>query len=165
MKPISLDRSKVKGETYKNLDGFGSKVPLSGMRSGDNSPTSGFRKFAPSILKKKGGDPNTATHRFENKASFMMAPEANKVEPDSSLPVVDSAMLPLGSGIPKMNAKKINKDIQVSNKKERAPKQKLWEVKTPLTAFNLREKQYKNRSLSGTYGKNYKSPVKEEDEF
>jgi hypothetical protein len=95
----------------------------------------------------------------------MLAPEAGKLaEPDSAFPVADSAMLPLGSGIPKLNAKRINKDIQVSNKKDRVPRQKLWEVKTPLTAFNLREKQYKNRSLSGTYGKNYKSPVKEENE-
>ena len=33
-----------------------------------------------------------------------------------------------------------------------------------MTSFNVREQQYKNRSLSGTYGKNYKSPVKEENE-
>ena len=54
LKPISLDKSKVKGEEFKNLDGFGNKVPLSGIRTGDTSPTSGFRKLAPSILKKKG---------------------------------------------------------------------------------------------------------------
>lgn len=122
LKPISLDKSKVKGEEFKNLDGFGNKVPLSGLRSNDISPTSGFRKLAPSILKKKGKDPNTATHKFENKAGFMMAPEINKCEPESSLPALDSALLPIGSGIPKMNAKKLNKDIQVSNKKERPQK-------------------------------------------
>lgn len=77
MKPISLDKNKVKGEDLKNLDGFRNKVPLSGIRSGDTSPTSGFRNFAPSILKKKGGDPNTATHKYENKTSFMMAPDTN----------------------------------------------------------------------------------------
>jgi hypothetical protein len=93
------------------------------MRSGDTSPTSGFKLFAPSILKKKTNDPNTATHRFDNKTSFMLAPDAHTLaEPDSAFPVADSAMLPLGSGIPKLNAKKINKDIQVSNKKEKAPK-------------------------------------------
>lgn len=141
---------------------------MSGIISGNNSPTSGSRPFAPSILKKKfGGDVQTATHRFDStaRANFFMAPDAyDTADLDSALPVADSALLPLDSGIPKMNAKKINKDIQKSNKKDNPNKSKLWEIKTPLTAFNNREKQYKQRSLSGTYGKNYKTPVKEETE-
>ena len=47
-----------------------------------------------------------------------MAPDNyDTADLDSALPVADSAMLPLDSGIPKMNARKINKDIQQSNKK------------------------------------------------
>ena len=49
--------------------------------------------------------------------------------PEGEVP--DSAM-PVESGIPKMNAKKINRGIEKSNKKS--------ELKTPLTTFNLREK-------------------------
>lgn len=69
-----------------------------------------------------------------------MAPQN---ECESSLPVADSAVLPMGSGIPKMNAKTLNKKIL-----------KINELKTPLTSFNQREKKFK-RSLSGTYGKGY----------
>jgi hypothetical protein len=113
------------------------------MRSGGASPLSGSRPFASSILKKKSGDVQTATHRFDDnaKANFLMAPgNYDHGELDSALPIADSAMLPLDSGIPKMNARKINKDIQKSNKKDNQPKNKLWEIKTPLTAFNNREK-------------------------
>ena len=44
---------------------------------------------------------------------------------DSALPVADSAMLPMGSGIPKTNPKIINKKLR-----------KVKELKTPLTSFN-----------------------------
>ena len=64
-----------------------------------------------------------------------------------------SAQLPLDSAIPKMNPKKLNQDIQNTRKKESNRKPTF--IQSPLTAFNIREKQYK-RSLSGTYGPDYK---------
>jgi hypothetical protein len=56
----------------------------------------------------------------------------------------------LGSAIPKTNPKAINKKLR-----------KVKELKTPLTSFNQREKQFK-RSLSGTYGKGYNEVTSEE---
>jgi len=66
---------------------------------------------------------NTATHRFESnaKANFIMAPESGAaargglqgrlaMNPFQNN-LIESAQLPLDSGIPKMNAKKINIDI------------------------------------------------------
>lgn len=60
-------------------------------------------------------------------------------------------MLPMGSGIPRTNPKHINKKLR-----------KVSELKTPLTSFNQREKQFK-RSLSGTYGKGYDEVVSEDN--
>ena len=65
--------------------------------------------------------------------------------------------MPLDSAIPQLNVKKINSKIQDSQKKElTALKAKtIMPAQSPLTAFNIREKQFK-KNLSGTYGKNYK---------
>lgn len=71
-----------------------------------------------------------------------------------------SAQLPLDSAIPKMNPKKLNQEIQNTKKKET---KKVPNLQSPLTAFNIREKQYK-RSLSGTYGPDYKENAERREE-
>ena len=87
----------------------------------------------------------------------MMAPLSSELTTPCNIGGLDSA-LPLESGIPQLNANKINSKIQDSQKKD-FKAQMLNNIQSPLTAFNIREKQYK-RSLSGTYGKNYKKTEK-----
>ena len=91
----------------------------------------------------------------------MMAPES-AITPGSAMfrNTDASAALPLGSGIPKLNPRSINAAIQDSNKVTEKKKQRTSSIKSPLTAFNAREKAYKNRSLSGTYGKDYQDQTK-----
>ena len=111
-------------------------------------------------------DLKTATHKYDTlaKATFM-APESalsplnsgnflNKFQRNFE----ESALLPMDSGIPKMNPKKLNEDIQNTRKKEN--KKAAFAIQSPLTAFNIREKQYK-RSLSGTYGPDYKEKAEQ----
>lgn len=108
----------------------------------------------------------TAVHKFDSNAknAFIMPDSAttpllsgnflNKLK----LNVDQSAQLPLDSAIPKMNPKKLNQEIQNTKKKETL---KVPPLQSPLTAFNIREKQYK-RSLSGTYGPDYKEKAEAE---
>jgi hypothetical protein len=101
----------------------------------------GFEAKSPAFIQ-------TATHKY-NKQTFLIGHN----DLDSSLPAVDSAMLPMGSlGFPKLNGVQKPKILH-----------KVKEIRTPLTSFNHREKQFK-RSLSGTYGKGYNHPCSHEEQ-
>ncbi len=82
---------------------------------------------------------------------------ANNWASELTTPCHIGSEMPLDSGIPKLNVKKINSKIQDSQKKELSAikAQTILPAQSPLTAFNIREKQFK-KNLSGTYGKNYK---------
>ena len=142
LKPLSLN--KEESEKYRNLSGF-AKGDTNGIEAA--TPNTNGSIFTLKNHKKYStrgpSDLKTATHKH-TKVDLVTEEEEN-----DGFAVPDSALLPLDSAIPKINAKSMNQKIQKSNRKHL----KKNVLTSPLTAFTQREKQFKRMKTS---------PIKEE---
>ena len=128
LKPLSLN--KEESEKFKNLSGFAKGDAFGLDAASPNTAGSVFTlKNHKRYCTRGPSDLKTATHNYA-KLNLVMEKEEN------DLGVPDSALLPLDSAIPKINANSMNHKIQKSNRKHL----KKNVLTSPLTAFTQREK-------------------------
>lgn len=151
MKPKSLNRKEFEKvlnahdkspETIlETTSGFNlKKVKLTEAISGD-------------LRKRKFADVKSATHKFQPSKFTELTSLENDTKIEDEHTSNQGSALQCGSGLPKVDAKKMNMQIENSNKKS-AKKSKLPFVQSPVSVTNKREKQYR-QNLEGTYGVNY----------